>query len=135
MKKYVHLYDINGLAVFDRTPLYCACQNGHANVVAALLAQGVDRNKRAVDGLSPFFVACASGHTDVAKLLLECENLQDRILTLCSPCNGIEPWFAAAQEGHLDMLKYFLPLDRSDRYAYSSRLSFLQKAAHAGQLM
>jgi len=52
------------------TPLYIACQNGHAAMVGLLLGQGADREKANNNGFTPLYVACEKGHEKIARLLL-----------------------------------------------------------------
>ena len=44
-----HGADVNALNQFQQTPLHCAARNGHAAVVAALLAKGADGSVRIFD--------------------------------------------------------------------------------------
>ena len=53
------------------TPLFVAAQNGHAEVVAKLLAApGVDPNEAMDGGVTPLIVACHANRPAVAGLLL-----------------------------------------------------------------
>jgi hypothetical protein len=64
--------DVNKARTYDgATPLYAACQNGHAPVVSLLLAAHADVNKaRTYDGTTPLHAACRNGHVEVAFPLL-----------------------------------------------------------------
>ena len=54
----------------DTTPLYIAAQNGHTDIVDALLATGADINKATNDSVTPLAIAAYKGHEPVVKLLL-----------------------------------------------------------------
>jgi hypothetical protein len=53
------------------TPLYVACQNGHIDVVEALLNISVDVNSKTLFGMTPLCVAAANGHFSIVKILLK----------------------------------------------------------------
>lgn len=54
------------------TPLSCACQMGHKDVVRVLLeGGGVELNSRDEEGRTPFSYAAESGSENVVQLLLE----------------------------------------------------------------
>ena len=52
------------------TPLYVAAQNGHLDIVKALLEAGADRNQAMNSGATPLFIAAEKGHLDVVEMLL-----------------------------------------------------------------
>ena len=64
--------DVNKARTNDgATPLYFACQNGHAPVVSLLLAAHADVNKATINtGTTPLHAACRNGHVEVAFPLL-----------------------------------------------------------------
>ena len=53
------------------TPLYVACEKGHAEVVTTLLDANADKNQADNDGDTPLYVACQKGHTEVVTTLLD----------------------------------------------------------------
>lgn len=53
------------------TPLFLASQQGHAPVIAALLAAGSDVKLGTPNGTSPLMVAAAAGKADAVKVLVE----------------------------------------------------------------
>ena len=65
------LRDVSG-----RTDLYCAAQDGHEDIVRAILAstaqsQNLVNLAETINGWTPLFVACINGHLPVVKLLLD----------------------------------------------------------------
>ena len=53
------------------TPIYAAAQEGHAAIVAALLAAGAEFRRGTIgDGATPLFVAAQRGHEAVVSVLL-----------------------------------------------------------------
>ena len=51
------------------TSLWIAAQNGHTEIVQALLASGADPNKSCGKYGTPLDVAHAQGHSEITKLL------------------------------------------------------------------
>jgi TonB family protein len=52
------------------TPLHCAAENGHKDVVALLLANKAEVNAKNNQGETPLHVAASKGKKDIAELLL-----------------------------------------------------------------
>ena len=66
---HCHNKDVNGF-----TPLFNACENGHAGDVEALLTRKeIDSNQATANGFTPLVAACRNGHIDVVRLLLGSE--------------------------------------------------------------
>ena len=58
-------------AVNGATPLFLACQEGHTETAATLLAAGAAVDQAEDNGATPLFVACQNGHTEIVTKLLE----------------------------------------------------------------
>ena len=52
------------------TPLFIACQEGHTEIAAALIAAGAKVNQAMDGGVTPLMEACHQGHTEIAAALL-----------------------------------------------------------------
>lgn len=52
------------------TPLHCASQRGHVEVVKALLGARAEPNRANKEGHTPLYYACSQGHVEVVKALL-----------------------------------------------------------------
>lgn len=63
------------------TTLIHACHSGHAAVARELLVRGVDVNARDEDGWTALHLASNAGHLDAARVLLECPDIDVRLLT------------------------------------------------------
>ena len=79
------------------TPLWIACENGHADAARLLLNQGVDINRADKYGATPLLAACSKGHVDAVRLLLDEGAEVDR-----STEGGQTPLFIACYNGHVD---------------------------------
>ena len=101
--------DINQAKNDGGTPLYIACQNGHVEVVNALLRfrsaegqsrDGIDVNQATKIGRTPLFIACQKGHWDVVQMLIHAgANLNQ------GTKDGITPVEIAKRQGHTEIVK------------------------------
>ena len=85
------------------TPLWIACENGHADAARLLLNQGVDINRADKYGATPLLAACSKGHVDAVRLLLDEGAEVDR-----STEGGQTPLFIACYNGHVDAAQLVL---------------------------
>lgn len=84
--------------------LHCAAQEGHAEVLHALLRQGNDCNEATHQGWTPLHFAAYRGHEPVARVLLAESKIKiDGVIK-----NPATPLHLAAQEGHEHIVVLFL---------------------------
>eukprot|EP00940_MAST-03C_sp_MAST-3C-sp2_P003576 g3576.t1 len=81
------------------TALYSAAQVGHVQIVASLLKNGADVDRRTYDGYTALFVAANCGHIEVVRRLLKAG------AEASSVCNGCPTLFAAAQNGCVEVVR------------------------------
>ncbi|MGQ0734743.1 MAG: ankyrin repeat domain-containing protein [Acidobacteriota bacterium] len=99
------------------TPLLFAARQGHAGVVAALLAAGVDVNQaKGGDETTPLLIATINGHYDLAKTLLDHGADPNRAAE-----NGVTPLYAAINLQWVQESGYPQPWAHFDQ-----KLSYLQ---------
>ena len=92
------LQDNNGAS-----PLFAACQEGHTEVVRALLSAGAKIDLRRSGGMAPLHVACGRGHTEVVRTMLPARakvNLQTE--------EGASPLHVACQGGYMEVVRALL---------------------------
>ena len=80
-----------------KTPLFIACENGHAETARVLVDNEFAVDQATEKGETPLYMTCRNGHVDVAELLLESGadiNIADG--------EGRTPLFAACWGGDVD---------------------------------
>ncbi|KAJ7589303.1 Pfs, NACHT and ankyrin domain protein [Mycena floridula] len=98
--------DVTHVMDIDRrgcTPLICAAEKGHIDIVKLLLEKNADSNICDKDQHTPLSYAAPWGHIDIVKLLLE-KNADPNI------CDKDQrtPLSYAAEKGHIDIVKLLL---------------------------
>ncbi len=83
------------------TSLHIAAQNGHVEIVKALLEKNANVNLVNSKGLSALSLAADNGHVAIVKALLE-KN------AAVNTSSGYSPLLMAAQNGHLEIVKALL---------------------------
>ncbi len=111
------------------TPLYIAAQNGHLEVVNALIAAGAAVDQACHDDwTTPLFIASQHGHTDVVKALIAANAALNQACT----SNLATPLFIASQNGHLTVVEALInagaSLDQMDIYNETPLLVAIRKA-------
>lgn len=93
--------DINIATTEGATSLHCAANEGHADIVSLLLANGADVNATYY-GATPLLMAAQAGHAEIVRMLLahgaDCSAL----------CKDVSPLYLATQNGHLEVVKILL---------------------------
>ncbi|KAF7210629.1 dynein axonemal heavy chain 12 [Nothobranchius furzeri] len=132
LDNFVHLLlesgaDPNALDIKKKTPLSLAAQNGHLNVVEALLQKGARLwSESESESGTTLFDAAASGHPDIITLLLD--HGADPNLQLH---NGHLPIHRAAYHGHRLALEVLIPVTKMQAVKESG-MSPLHSAAAGG---
>lgn len=98
------------------TPLYLACQEGHAEVVRRLLKHGARVDSADKDGWLPLHAAGHNGHLACVELLLESHKARRIGIDMASSNSGMEPRGATAlhlacREAHTEVVKALLRAD------------------------
>ena len=92
--------DVNERGDWDRTPLFCACMNGHVDVATLLLDRGAEVDRMSpgyMEGyMTPLQVACENGHAAVARVLID----RGAVVDETHRCNETALWLASAK-GHV----------------------------------
>jgi len=86
-----------------RTPLIVAAYEGHAAVVAALLAAGAAVDQATEGGATPLFKAAHRGHAAMVAALLAAGAAVDQAMG-----DGCTPLIVAAQQGHATLVAALL---------------------------
>ena len=63
--------DVTSQRNYGRTPLQLAAEQGHADVVKALVAARADTQVAGAYGRTPWTLACEAGHFQVVRVLVQ----------------------------------------------------------------
>ena len=104
----------------EHEQLIDACRHGYRELVAALIAEGVDVDApRNGNGVSPLLVACLYGNSEIASMLLSAGALIDR-----AGSGGITALSVACQDGHAETISTLLAagasVNQADRRGYTA---------------
>ncbi|ETV74569.1 serine/threonine protein kinase [Aphanomyces astaci] len=112
------------------TPLYIACQNGHAEIVQlVLLHPTVLVNHRTNDQLmTPLYVACEKGHVEVVRRLLLHATLDINLPST----DGDTPLIVASKRNRLEIVALLLKADADRTMTNCDGMGPLHVAAERG---
>ncbi|EHK18015.1 putative ankyrin repeat protein [Trichoderma virens Gv29-8] len=123
VKELLGNFDINVPDIYDRTPLWWAASEGHAEVLSTLIEGGADLDRPdSYTGVKPLHVAASNEHPAAIAALLKAGVNPLTEKTLEDPwvrCGNIPSTIGNtplmyACDGHLDALEAFLPFIRDD---------------------
>ncbi len=110
--------------------LHLACQHGHQEMAAFLVAQGCDPLAPDSIGRLPHHVAAISARLEVLQWLLG--NIPDLHPDLESSGSGLTAFFFAARRGHLDVVKWLVEEAGADpRHTVANAFGEQQRASEA----
>ena len=110
-----------------RTPLYMAAENGHHEVVAALIAARANVDLAMNDGFTPLLVAAQNGHHEVVAALINANATVDQAMK-----DGSTPLLMAAMNGHLEVVTALVNANATVDKAYEHGATPLYMAAGNG---
>ena len=90
---------------FGRTPIHCAAQEGHTEIVKALIKcsypyPNLDPNAHDINGVTALHMAAQDGHIEIVRALIECSYNPN-----ASDNKGVSTIYMAAQGGHTEIVK------------------------------
>lgn len=120
--------DINCRTKSSWSPLMCAADRGHMDVVALLVKFGAAIHITNSDGKSAIFLARESGHADIAQLLTETSSTRHRRHHRHQHGDTAErslnhEFFRAAEAGDIDKVKHLLSLSQQQEAATTKKKS------------
>ncbi|UKZ79908.1 hypothetical protein TrVFT333_007671 [Trichoderma virens FT-333] len=123
VKELLGSFDINVPDIYNRTPLWWAASEGHAEILSTLIEGGADLDRPdSYTGVKPLHVAASNEHPAAIAALLKAGVNPLTEKTLEDPwvrCGNIPSTIGNtplmyACDGHLDALEAFLPFIRDD---------------------
>jgi ankyrin repeat protein len=151
----------NSQDTWGATPLFCAVENGHEEIVTLLLGnEKVDVNVQDEHGRTSLIMAIQTERKDIAELLINTgkvdvdSNIGDWMplssavacgqkeiveLLLCTgkvdvneKCSGWTPLFLAVRKGHKEIVELLLGLEKADVNKTPNRMALLRYAVEKG---
>ncbi|CAG8575033.1 13340_t:CDS:2, partial [Racocetra fulgida] len=119
----VNAVDING-----KTALYLATENGHLNVVKALINK-TDVNITDKNNLTVLHIAAKMGYEEIVKILVETAQINATDNNYCTPL------FYAAEEGYEKIINILMNREANINYANKDGITALHKATEKGHIM
>lgn len=111
----------------DFTALHWACEKGHTEIAAVLIAhQNINLFQRNESGKSAFALACSRGRVSVVKLFLK---LHCIILNEVDAC-GLSSVVTAALLGHAEILKWMIASGKEIRFDVKGGLEYVKDQAN-----
>jgi ankyrin repeat protein len=95
--------DVAAVAEYDRSAMWSAAVQGHADVIQALVHAGASCNQTDCFGETPLWIASMSGHLRCVEVLLLQNTDIDKAMR-----DGSTPLFAASQYGHSSIVNALL---------------------------
>jgi ankyrin repeat protein len=111
------------------TPLLIAAQNGHKEIVEALLNARAPVDQAGSSGITPLWIAAQNGHKEIVEALLNARAPVDQ-----ADSYGITPLWIAAQNGHKEIVKALLKAQAQVDQADSAGITPLLIAAEKGHI-
>ena len=111
------------------TALTYASQEGHLDIMEALLVAGADKDKSDINGDTPLGHAARHGHVECLKALLSAGVAKDKAATF-----GDTPLIHATQEGHVECVKELLAVGADVKKANNSGRTSLIYASIKGHV-
>uniref|UniRef100_A0A1A9VK18 ANK_REP_REGION domain-containing protein n=1 Tax=Glossina austeni TaxID=7395 RepID=A0A1A9VK18_GLOAU len=114
---------VNATDQYGATPLHLAAENGHTDIVNALLNEGADVNAKAVIDITPLLFAAQNGHEGVVKVLLTAKEIDVNTYP--------QALYFAAKDGHEGVVKALLTTE-IDVKTLSKELVLAAQNGHEG---
>ena len=91
-----------------KKPLHAACENGHADVAAALIAANAKMSSE-VRERTPLYLACEDGHIEIVKKLIAANvDVEESVNNPNSGIDGDTPLLIACENGYTDVAAVLL---------------------------
>lgn len=116
----------------DLTALYVAAQNGHVDIVNALLAADADVNQKSMQGYTALIKASQKGHLEVVRALIEA-GAEVNAKGEWQGREGITPLITAALNGHREIVETLLTANAQVNLAMVDGATALTTATMAGE--
>lgn len=123
----VHALD----SICGRKPVIIAAKEGHTNIIAFFLLQGLLVNEADSIGWTLLHYAAWKGNSETVRFLIQ----KGASISVTDKCSGKTPVHVATEEGHIEVVQFLVNSGANIEEVTEERVTPLHPAAYEGHLV